>query len=368
MLTQDQTSTPRQRPVNCERERGRLLIVRHGPDRGPKIRLRRFRLERYQPMFDDILVRYPRLSGRIAYWETGRPMPDLAGVAAIVFVLQDPLRELHPDCFDEASTLATAARTRGIHLVNPPDSLSSTIKSVQSRLWREAGFQTPRCDPFSSVEQLMWMAQETDGPFLIKSDTSHSQHGMLYFDGAAQLSQLPREQIPGCGAFSPLIDTKSGWERIAPGSPYATHYHKKRAMVFGDHVCNNHVFFADQPIVGVTKSTFGHYRNLNPITRFIRNARIRDHLETDFQYWSEPPEAPELFIRATSALGLEMCAIDYSTTSDGEVVLWEANPYFSLHLWPIAVLKHKRRLSQRLPRTHDTAAKFFLDLLGGDAC
>jgi len=62
-------------------------------------------------------------------------------------------------------------------------------------------------------------------------------------------------------------------------------------------------------------------------------------------------------------LGIEFCAIDYSVHADGRIELWEANPHFSLHRWPIAILSRQRKLAQRMHRVHAVAAEFFRDLL-----
>lgn len=367
MLTHaSQLANPRQQDVHLA-EHARLLIVRHGWDRGPAIRLRRFRPARLQPMFDDISRRHEELGGRFSYWRTGEPLPDLADVAAVVFILQDPLRELYPQCYEDASRLAEKAKQAGAKLVNPPDALSNSIKSIQAKMWTDAGIPTPRAIRFSNRQELTDAVHQIGGPVLIKSDNLHTQACMFVCRNLDELAKVPDSRLPGCGAVSPLVDTREGWSDVDPASPFATHYHKKRVMVFGDHVCNNHIFFGDHPIVGCGRSTFGHYRSWNPIYRMARNAKYKSHFDEDFGYWDSAPEEPELMSAAARALGLEICAIDYSKCADGKTVLWEANPFFSLHQWPIDVLGRKRRLPIRMPRVHDCAAMFFRDLLAEDS-
>jgi hypothetical protein len=315
-------------------------------------------------MFDDISARWPELGQRLSYWETGELQPDLTGVAAVLFLLQDPLRELYPECFRDAVTLADRARQRGARIINAPESLSNTIKSTQSRLWRQAGLPTPACIPFNSIEELHAVAATIAGPMILKSDTQHAQARMLLVNDLQQLRSIPRDRIALPGSLSPLIDTRCGFKELDPRSPYATHYHKKRAMVFGDRVRANHVFFATQPIVGSVSSTFGHYRSLNPIRRTIGNARCRRHIECDLAYHDEPCRDTETLVTAARVLGVEFCAIDYSTFAEGGIVLWEVNPYFALHQWPVGVLSRARKLRQRTPHIHETAAMFFHDLLG----
>ena len=367
MLTHaSRLASPRDVDVRTS-ERARLLIVRHGRDRGPRIRLRGLRPARYQPMFDDVANRFPKLGRCFRYWETGSPQPNLTDVRAILFVLQDPLQELHPECFQDASALAQRARDADVRMVNPPESLSNTIKSRQAKLWREAGIPTPECIGFSTVDQLREAAKSMDGPFVIKADRLHAQERTVVCQNFDELLRVADDRIPARGVVSPVVDTRRSWQDVSPGTPFATHFHKKRAMVFGDHVCNNHIFFAEQPIVGCVSSTFGHFRSMNPFTRIKNNRRYQSHFDCDFDYWCQEPEKPSLLSRAAKVLGVEFCAIDYSTHADGELVMWEANPFFSLHRWPFDVLGRKRRLPYRMPRVHDTAAMFFRDLMSGDS-
>ena len=363
MLTPTAAATHSDEAIPHVTDTARLLIVRHGPGRGPKITLRSLRPDRCQPMFDHITARWPEIGSRLDYWQTGTPQPSLENVAAVLFLLQDPLRETHPKCFEEAMLLASRAREQGARIVNDPACLSNTIKTTQSGLWREAGLPTPPCIAFKSIEELHAAAAEFDTPMLIKSDTQHAQKRTLVAQDLDHIKRVPSEDLPLPGSLSPFIETRSGYAEIDPESPYATHYHKKRVMVFGDHVRNNHVFFADQPIVGCVSSTFRHFRSMNPFKRAIGNAHCRSHVEWDIRYHNEVCEEPELFAKAAKVLGCEFCAIDYSTYADGRVVLWEANPYFSLHRWPIQILAGPRRLKERIPHLHETAAAFFRDLL-----
>ncbi len=344
-------------------ETSRVLVVRHGVDRGQRLSFRAIRQAHCQPMFDDIAKRWPKLGSRLSFWETGRSQPDLEDVAAVVFLLQDPLRESFPDCYRDAIELAARARSVGVRLVNPPESMSNTIKTTQSRLWREAGLPTPPCLSFHSIDDLYAAAAEIGTAMIIKSDNEHAQKRMLVAEDFDAVRRLPVERIPIPGALSPIVDTREGFAAIDPLSPYATHYHKKRAMVFGNRVRHNHVFFADQPIVGCVSSTFGHYRSLNPIRRALGNARCRQHVKCDIDFHNSKCDDAEVLAHAAKVLGVEFCAIDYSSKADGSIVLWEANPFFALHPWPVAVLGRQRKLRQRTRNIHEAAADFFRDLL-----
>lgn len=366
MPTSTETSPPAPSPTIAAPEGSTLLIVRHGDGRGPLIRLRRLRPNYYQPMFDDIATRWPALYRRMRFWETGSPQPDVCDCSAVVFLLQDPLRESYPECFREATELARRAKAVGAKIANPPECLSNTIKTKQSRLWTEAGLPTPPCLPFHSREELLDLATEMAGPMVLKADHEHAQLQTILIDNVDELRSVADDRLPIPGSLSPVIDTRSGYRQIDPKSPYATHYHKKRVMVFGNHVRNNHVFFSEQPIVGCVSSTFGHFRSLNPIRRIVGNRRCRSHIESDLQFHYAKSDDADLMRKAASAIGIDYCAIDYARHADGRIVLWEANPHFSLHRWPIAVLARQRKLKARTPNLHESAAHFFSDLLGMD--
>jgi hypothetical protein len=314
-------------------------------------------------MFNDIVARWPEVGSRLDYWETGSPEPILDDVTAVVFMLQDPLRELYPECYADCVAVADRARELGARIVNAPQSLSNTIKTNQAELWRESGLETPPCLLFNSPDDLYRAGNQVGFPAIIKANTLHAQKETLVIENAEGLKAIPQDQIPTPGSISPLVDTRAGYTKSDPTSPYATHFHKKRAMVFGDRVQNNHVFFSTTPVVGCMSSTFGHFRSMNPIKRTLRNFQVQSHIQSDIDFHFSNPDDAETLVTAARVLGVEFCAIDYSIHADGRMVLWEANPFFSLHRWPISVLSGPRRLRERTSRIHETAAQFFRDLL-----
>lgn len=106
-------------------DRPKLLLVRHGPGRGRFVNYANAWIRRAEG-------RRPGLYRRMVIHETGEKPPSLEGVGAVVFLLADPLRERYPDCYEEARRIADEAQARGLPLVNAPDALSNTIKTVQA--------------------------------------------------------------------------------------------------------------------------------------------------------------------------------------------------------------------------------------------
>jgi hypothetical protein len=317
-------------------------------------------------MLDDFAVRYPGLRKSIDLWETGTNTPDLSPTSAIVFLLADPLKQLYPGCYQEAEELAQEARRRGIRVVNSPNALSNTMKSRQAQLLLAAGIPTARQIAFSSLETWREAVGVIAFPAMVRADLLHSQIRMIFCRSREEALAIPATRIPLPGSIAEFIDTAESFRAVAPNSEFAKYYHKKRAMVFGTHVVNTHIFFSLHPIVGSTSSTFGHYRSLNPVHRWLQNRRCRRHIEIDYDFFRREPENVELLRRTAAALDLEFSAIDYSSKADGSVVVWEANPHFSLYDWPFGLLPRHRRTQERHRHFHDAIQLFFRELQGGN--
>jgi hypothetical protein len=86
----------------------------------------------------------------------------------------------------------------------------------------------------------------------------------------------------------------------------------------------------------------------------------------DRAYAEAAPERAELFVHATRVLGLGWAAIDYSTRADGNVVLWEANPYFTLPVGHKGPLAGPRRLRARVERLTAGMVRHLEGLIDGE--
>ena len=208
-----------------------VLVVRHGRERG--------RHPRYmQALLDDLARRHPAVGKTLAIHETGAPAPTLDGVRAVVFLLADPLREHFPACFAEASAIAADARSRGLHLVNPPEALSNTVKSTQSRIWQENGIPTPVQLLVETHADVASAAQGLVYPMILRPDNEHAQHG-LRVCGTREELETAAATLAFPGVVAPLVDSRAGFVPLSPGTPFARYHHKKRALVLGDRVVPN---------------------------------------------------------------------------------------------------------------------------------
>lgn len=360
---------------------GTVLIVRHGPGRG--------RLPAYfQPFLDDLARRAPGLGRRVRHHRTGDGAVGLDGVRAVVFWLADPLAELYPACYEEAEAIAAEAAAAGAEIVNPPANLSHSVKSTQARLWHDAGIPTPQQLRFDDDAELDVLLGTVPFPAIVRSDLLHAQEGMAWCGSPDDARRLARDgALTYPGSLTPFVDTREGYREARPGTIWASLFHKKRALVFGDDVRNHSILFSASPIVAGPGSTFDRCesrtlrwaaakvpgRGRSGLTRWVAvrdqvALRVhpwgRDSLAEDLAYWEAGREHGGLLRRAAGALGLQFLAVDYSSRADGSVVLWEANPAFVIHMaWPMPAV---RRQGDRLASYHAALAAFLTSLLDPD--
>lgn len=359
---------------------GVLLIVLHGPGRG---RGGSF----LQPFLDDLAVRNPHLFDRLRFHRTGNAKAEFDNVRGVLFYLGDPLRELYPDCYADAVEIANAARARGLPMVNAPESLSHSIKSIQARRFAQAGILSPEHHGFSDEEQLEALLAEVGFPAFVRSDLHHGQRGMALCETPADVR---RRAAAGMlwypGTLTPLVDTREGFRETRPESIWAALYHKKRAYLFGETVRSHHVLFSSSPMVARRVSTFsGHPQRLvRGVSKRLRqngwprlsqataplegpSLRLqrwgRTSLDEDLRFWQAGEEHGDLLRRVGAALDLQILAIDYSDQADGTPVIWEANPYFSLRPTSYA-LGGPRQMERRLTGYYQILADLLADMAG----
>jgi hypothetical protein len=337
-----------------------ILIVRHGPGRG--------RFFRYgERTLDWIRRNDPALGRRIVIHETGSgATPTVAADAgAVVFWMADPLRELYSDCFAEACEIAELATRRGARVVNPPDTLSNSIKTTQARLWEQAGIPCASGQRFTGPIELERLLETAEFPVIVRPDLLHAQQGMHLCGTRDEAIAAAEADGRYPGALMQFVDTRQEYRLRDAASVWAQCYHKKRAYVFGDVVLPIHIFFSTSPIVAWRGSTFSRYAGWASLGQHIAYFRRldREALTADIAFSRGNPEEPALMRRAAAALGLEFVALDYSTFADGRVVLWEANPHPSIPGWRHTGMPLARRTFGRLTRIYAAIATFFRSLV-----
>ena len=344
---------------------GRILIVRHGDNRG---RIPDF----MHPAFRYIADYHAGLSRHLILHETGSWLPALDEVRAVVFLLADPLQEFYPKCYEEALGLARWARDRNFPVINPPEVLSNSVKSVQAKLWADSGIPTPHCERFECREELIHILHSKESkqfPVLIRGDWEHAQNGMRLCRGIEEARAIPAEALVFPGVVTPFIDTRESYRAAGRRDVWSRLHHTKRVYVFGDVLMANHIHFSDEPIVASGNSTFAGLRACNPGVRRVMKYRkpYWDSLRAEWDFVTGELEQPELMLKAARALGLGYLAIDYASHADGSVVLWEANPYPPLPAWRKAMLPGERQIQAKYNITYERFASFLCSLLGATA-
>jgi hypothetical protein len=257
--------------------------------------------------------------------------------------------------------------------VNPPAALSNSVKSIQARLWREAGIPTPPQLPFRDQAGLDAALEQTPFPVLLRSDGQHTQRGMYPCRNRHEVAAAFADGAIHPDTLAPLLDLRAGYRRRDPHSVWASHHHKKRALVLGRHVFHHELLFSTSPIVTSQTCTFRRFHRGWRGWLAHRGLGLRGEaarLEADVDYWRgnrdcAPEALDRLLRRAVEVLGLGWAAIDYAVEADGQALLWEANPYFSLPELERMYLPGIRRIAERQREVHATVGRFLADLLEG---
>lgn len=339
-------------------DRPKLLLVRHGPGRGRFVNYANAWIRRAEG-------RRPGLYRRMVIHETGEKPPSLEGVGAVVFLLADPLRERYPDCYEEARRIADEAQARGLPLVNAPDALSNTIKTVQASRWRAAGVPCAACVPYRNRAEFDVAIGRVPFPVIVRPDLLHAQQFTFQCRTREEAAGLGEAQLRYPGLVVQFIDTREGWDQRAPGSVWHRYYHRCRAYVFGDRVFPQAIYFSEDSIVSSETSTFQRYKGWGMLKSPLLRLRpaVRQTVIEDVRYADGQPDAPELMSRAVHSLGLDFAAVDYARLGDGTLALWEANPHPSMAVWRHMALPVARRLRRRWNVIYDGALDF-LEALG----
>ncbi|MHC4550140.1 MAG: ATP-grasp domain-containing protein [Planctomycetota bacterium] len=202
--------------------------------------------------------------------------------------LQDPVRDVDPEAYAWLQELEAQADALGIPIVNRSDAQSRSRKSVQSRLLREAGFDTPPVGPPDAF----------DFPLVLRSDVEHT--GRVHrFDTPAELKAFDTAQLCDPVA-SPFVETRcaDGW------------YRKYRYFLVGDRGSPRHLQISRDWLVRMDQ-------------RDLRRA----HVEEELAYMAGEEPHHDLLNRARGALGLDFVCFDFSPRPAGGIVIWEANPF-----------------------------------------
>lgn len=300
----------------------RLLIVRH----------RRHQRKFYDVIVDWVAANLPRLSPLLDVRDLPVRIRDWSPYVLHVPWLQDPVQEWSPETYQIALDLAAECDSRGIPVINRVDRLLNASKSIASQLMREAGINVPRMAPVVDRREFERSLLGLRLPLFIREDWGHSRN-IFRVDAPADLAAIPWSTFhrPLAVEVVDVSDPRDGLHR------------KYRYFAAGELGVSHHVQISQEWI------TRGENRVITPQTQ-----------ADELAYIAAPDPRHEMLQRARRALGLDMVAFDYGLNRDGQMFVWEANPFPSFAF-------AARRLVYRNPAIHRTILaimRMYLDTAG----
>jgi hypothetical protein len=300
----------------------RILVMRHTDQ---------------QPDYNDDLLAWlwraaPGAAGLFELRRVGFVPRDPGRYALFLPWLQDPLREEWPEEYAQAKRVEEAILGAGGAVVNPIDQLSNSIKSVASARLRAAGVPMPKVAPLPAPGTL------PDGfafPVIAREDRWHGGPMHLCRD------QQELANVPWHALREPVV-VEYRDVRSADGR-----FRKWRYVVAGESGAPRHLVISRRWVVKAQR-------------RVQDDAVIREELA--YTRSREDPHQAVL-VRGAKALGLDVVAFDYARTRDGELVVFEPNPFATL--W--AAFNHDTRYDYQRPcveRLYATLTAFWLERAG----
>ena len=229
---------------------------------------------------------------------------------AVAFFYHDPLEILYPAVYRYAKHLESICKRAGIPFINKPDALSNTIKSVQLNKLRAAGFTVAEAFPFEEVGELA-VVPASAYPLFIRIDAGHDSQGVFIQGPFYTFTELK-------AAYKPFeLEGKTHhrgsvalqWIDTAKTDGY---FRKYRCLATKHDVIKGYTYFSEHWYIhgGVA----------------IKNAYAA---EANTQYTRTPmlPAEKAFFLKANEALDFDFSAYDYAYKSNGDIVIWEANPH-----------------------------------------
>ena len=258
----------------------------------------------FKPHFYEVILRwvydnfpqyYPMF--RIRYLPCS--VPRHRNVVLHIPWLQDPVQRWSKRRYRQANRLADQCDERGIAIINRVDRLLNASKSVGAQRIAEAGLRTPRTVPIADVDEFRETMLGIDLPLFVRDDWRHGGQ-MLRADTREEVHRLPvdRFERPVAVELIEIPDRKDGF------------YRKYRYVAAGEFGVSHHLQISQEWI------TRGDNREKTDVSR-----------ADELAYIARPDPNHSALQRARLALELDFLAFDYGYDQNGQIVVWEANPY-----------------------------------------
>jgi glutathione synthase/RimK-type ligase-like ATP-grasp enzyme len=215
--------------------------------------------------------------------------------------VQDPVRERRPALFDRLRALEQAYDRAGVPRINSVAHLSQAIKSRALELLRSAGFRAARSLRVDARSGFDGVVDAVGLPFILRADRGHGGPVVL-------VEERGRFESADWTSLGPAVALEYIETRGEDGL-----YRKYRYLVTGETGIARHLVIAPEWCVHAEDR--------------LREAR---HVDEERGFLATPCEQHERMVAAARALGLDFVAFDYGFDRDGELVIWEPNPYPTL--------------------------------------
>ena len=312
---------------SCTNDEAKLLVVRHPA--------------KHASMFRDfyrwVRLHVPELHSRMEFRHIPFKPKSFGPYGAVVFWINDTLDRWSPNGYRQACELLQACRDSGVACINPIDQIHNAGKLTGGDLMRTTGVRTPICKRVPNDWRLKPEQRDIEQfnlsfPVLLREQRGHgcpslyleSQHDLR----AADLNFTEPIVVE-------FIDTKS---------PADGRFRKYRYVVAGDVGVPRHLITDEQ-------------WDVRPFRRVDDANAHREEATVVSQSVAEHRK----FQMAKRAIGMDVVGFDYSYTREGELVIWEANPFLDMN-FP----KHLRdnHLEFAVQRTFAAVARCYLRALG----
>lgn len=268
---------------------------------------------------------------------TDRSLRPAAGASLFLPWLADPVRERDPALFRKAAALEQAYAERGVPIVNPVAAVSISIKSRALPRMREAGVRAARTLLIDRATPFETIAEAVGTSFIVRNDRGHGGF-MRLVHTPDDLREVAWDQLSHPLALE-FIDTRGADDL----------YRKYRLLFAGSSSIPRHLI--------ITPSWSAHAED---------RMRGGSYLDEEMAFLQSPNPFHDDLDRVRRALGLDYVAFDYSVLPDGELVVWEPNPYPVL--WGRANEVNPEYDYQRphMDAVFDLVFRFYLDRAGID--
>ena len=223
---------------------------------------------------------------------------SMQDVALLVPWLQDPLRELWPAKYAQAQRLERRAKAAGARVVNPVANLSVSRKSVALPQLRAQGVRTAKVVAVDTSHP-QGILEKLPLPFFIRDDLVHGcPTQVVRVESDLEGVDWSRWAHPIAVEF---IDTRSS----------DGFYRKFRYCMFGSEGHNRHLILSSDWYVHAKQ----------------RGASKTQYAEESAFCLSQDNPHHETFDQLRRQLNLDFVAFDYGFDQDGQLVIWEPNPF-----------------------------------------